>query len=49
MTPEIYKDETYSGQSVNLFINGIILFIMVAQHPAFTSASSKDQHSKCKL
>ena len=44
MAPEIYKGETYSGQSVDLFATGIILFIMVAQHPPFASASSKDPH-----
>lgn len=46
MAPEIYKGVTYSGQSVDLFATGIILFIMVAQHPPFGSASAKDPHYK---
>jgi len=46
MAPEIYKGITYSGQSVDLFATAIILFIMVAQHPPFNAASSKDPHYK---
>jgi serine/threonine protein kinase len=46
MAPEIYKGVTYSGQSVDLFATGIILFIMVAQHPPFGAASAKDPHYK---
>ena len=46
MAPEIYKGDRYSGQSVDLFATGIILFIMVAQHPPFNTASAKDPHYK---
>lgn len=46
MAPEIYKGVKYSGQSVDLFATGIILFIMVAQHPPFTAASARDPHYK---
>lgn len=46
MAPEIYKGIQYSGQSVDLFATGIILFIMVAQHPPFNAASAKDPHYK---
>ena len=46
MAPEIYKGNTYSGQTVDLFATGIILFIMVAQHPPFADASAKDPHYK---
>jgi serine/threonine protein kinase len=46
MAPEIYKGETYSGSCVDLFATGIILFIMVAQHPPFNAASAKDPHYK---
>lgn len=46
MAPEIYKGVEYSGQCVDLFATGIILFIMVAQHPPFNAASSKDPHYK---
>lgn len=46
MAPEIYKGVKYSGQSVDLFATGIILFIMVAQHPPFNAASARDPHYK---
>jgi len=46
MAPEIYKGDRYSGQSVDLFATGIILFIMVAQHPPFNAASASDPHYK---
>ena len=46
MAPEIYNGEVYSGKSVDLFAAAIILFIMVAQHPPFVDASSKDPHYK---
>ena len=46
MAPEIYKGVQYSGPCVDLFATGIILFIMVAQHPPFNAASSKDPHYK---
>ena len=46
MAPEIYKGVQYSGQCVDLFATGIILFIMVAQHPPFNAASAKDPHYK---
>lgn len=32
MAPEIFLANQYSGQSVDLFAAGIILFVMVAQH-----------------
>jgi serine/threonine protein kinase len=46
MAPEIYKGIEYSGQCVDLFATGIILFIMVSQHPPFNAASAKDPHYK---
>jgi len=38
MAPEIHLKQAYSGKSVDLFAAAIILFIMVAQHPPFTTA-----------
>ena len=38
MAPEIHLKQPYMGQSVDLFAAAIILFIMVAQHPPFTTA-----------
>lgn len=46
MAPEIHMGQKYSGQCVDLFAAGIILFIMVAQHPPFSKASPKDPHYK---
>ncbi len=46
MAPEIHMGQKYSGQCVDLFAAGIILFIMVAQHPPFNKASPKDPHYK---
>lgn len=46
MAPEIHLGHKYSGQCVDLFAAGIILFIMVAQHPPFTQATPKDPHYK---
>ncbi len=46
MAPEIHLGQKYSGQCVDLFAAGIILFIMVAQHPPFNKASPKDHHYK---
>jgi len=46
MAPEIHMKQKYSGQSVDLFAAGIILFIMVTQHPPFAMATPKDPHYK---
>jgi serine/threonine protein kinase len=46
MSPEIHLGHKYSGQCADLFAAGIILFIMVAQHPPFTQATPKDPHYK---
>lgn len=42
MAPEIHMRKPYSGASVDLFACGIILFIMVTQHPPFTRADPND-------
>lgn len=46
MAPEIHMKQKYSGQTVDLFAAGIILFIMVTQHPPFAMATPKDPHYK---
>ena len=46
MAPEIHMGQKYSGQWVDLFAAGIILFIMVTQHPPFAKATPKDPHYK---
>lgn len=46
MAPEIHMKQKYSGQSVDLFAAGIVLFIMVTQHPPFAMATPKDPHYK---
>lgn len=40
MAPEIHDGKPYTGQSVDLFALGIILFIMVAQAPPFNTAET---------
>lgn len=42
MAPEILNQEPYSGEKVDLFAAGVLLFIMVAQHPPFRRASPTD-------
>ena len=47
MAPEIHLRKPYQGRSVDIFASAIILFIMVAQHPPFTSAEPTDAFYKC--
>lgn len=42
--PEIYLEENYSGTCVDIFAIGVILFIMVAQHPPFVRPDPQDRH-----
>jgi serine/threonine protein kinase len=46
MAPEIHMRKPYSGESVDLFAAGIILFIMYTQHPPFTCAKPEDPFYK---
>lgn len=46
MAPEINMKRAYSGASVDLFASGIILFIMLTQHPPFTKAIPDDPYYK---
>jgi serine/threonine protein kinase len=47
MAPEIHLKQPYEGKSVDIFAAGIILFIMVAQHPPFTTATPADPFYRC--
>lgn len=47
MAPEIHLKQPYQGTSIDLFAGAIILFIMVAQHPPFTTAEPKDPFYRC--
>jgi serine/threonine protein kinase len=47
MAPEIHLKQPYEGKSVDLFAAAIILFIMVAQHPPFTTAQPIDPFYRC--
>mmetsp|Transcript_123 Transcript_123/g.238 ORF Transcript_123/g.238 Transcript_123/m.238 type:complete len:133 (-) Transcript_123:758-1156(-) len=47
MAPEIHLKQPYQGRSVDLFAAAIILFIMVAQHPPFTTAQPQDPFYRC--
>ena len=44
MAPEINLGEAYSGQSVDLFACGIILFILLTRRIPFTKAHPSDPH-----
>ncbi len=46
MAPEINLRKPYNGASVDLFACGIILFIMITQHPPFTKAIPDDPYYK---
>lgn len=47
MAPEILLHQPYKGAQIDIFASGIILFIMLAEHPPFTSATPKDPFYKC--
>ena len=47
MAPEIHLDAPYQGKQADLFSAGMILFIMVAQHPPFAAAQTHDPYYKC--
>eukprot|EP00830_Metopus_es_P020176 TRINITY_DN788_c0_g1_i2.p1 TRINITY_DN788_c0_g1~~TRINITY_DN788_c0_g1_i2.p1 ORF type:complete len:454 (-),score=121.68 TRINITY_DN788_c0_g1_i2:10-1371(-) len=42
MAPEILMMKPYSGEKVDVFAAGVMLFIMVAQHPPFRKAANAD-------
>lgn len=47
MSPEIHLKQPYLPKSIDLFAASIILFIMVAQHPPFTTAQPNDPFYRC--
>jgi len=42
MAPELHKKKPYTGNSVDIFAAGVILFICVTAHPPFKTAKVKD-------
>lgn len=42
MAPEIIAHQRYSGEKVDIFASGVLLFIMVTGHPPFFKASATD-------
>jgi serine/threonine protein kinase len=47
MAPEIILKQKYKASSADVFACGIILFIMLAGHPPFSSANPKDRYYAC--
>ena len=43
MAPEIHEGKPYSGEAVDIFAMGVILFIMMGQNPPFMQANSGDR------
>lgn len=46
MAPEIHMNMAYTGEKVDIFAAGIVLFTIVSQRPPFESASRTDPHYK---
>jgi hypothetical protein len=46
MAPEMHMGSPYQGDKVDLFACGVLLFIMIAQHPPFRQAVMKDTYYK---
>lgn len=46
MAPEILNKQSYQGHVVDIFALGVILFILYAQHPPFSLASTSDSFYK---
>ena len=42
MAPEQLLGRLYEGEKVDIFALGVILFVMISQHPPFNSASPRD-------
>jgi len=47
MAPEIHLKQPYDGKQIDLFAAAIILFIMVSEHPPFTTATPTDPFYRC--
>lgn len=46
MAPEMHLEAPYEGSQIDLFAAGMILFIMVSQHPPFLEAKTTDPFYK---
>jgi len=46
MAPEIHQKKAYTGNSVDIFAAGTILFMCVAAHPPWSKAIAKDPFYK---
>lgn len=46
MAPEIHLDQPYTGEQVDLFAAGIVLFILISGSPPFSAAIPKDPYYK---
>ena len=46
MAPEIHLRKPYTGPAVDLFASGIILFILITQHPPFSRGEPSDSFYK---
>lgn len=44
MAPEINEGKAYTGQAVDVFSSGILLFAMYSGHPPFKKAWMRDYH-----
>jgi Serine/threonine protein kinase len=47
MAPELHERKEYNGKEVDIFAAACILFIMVAEHPPFTTSERSDPYYKC--
>ena len=47
MAPEIHLGQDYDGRTIDIFASAIILFIMVSEHPPFTTAQPIDPFYRC--
>ena len=45
--PEMSLNQPCEGEKHDIFVAGVIVFIMVAKHPPFGSATPKDPYYKC--
>lgn len=46
MAPELHSGHPYAGDKVDIFAMGVLLFIMMAQHPPFLKATQTDGYYK---
>jgi serine/threonine protein kinase len=46
MAPEIILKKPYNGMCIDIFAAAVILFIMIAEHPPFSKATTGDSYYK---